>query len=71
MDYSNPFDDPQGRFFILVNDVMQYSLWPAHCALPPGWRTVTGPQDQEACRRWLEAHWQTIQPAHFVSDRLQ
>lgn len=71
MDYSNPFDNPQGQFLILVNKLMQYSLWPAHCALPAGWQAVSGPQSQSVCYQWLEAHWQNLQPTHFVSDRLQ
>ncbi|HDP1357646.1 TPA: MbtH family protein, partial [Klebsiella pneumoniae] len=34
MQFSNPFDNPQGQFYILRNDQQQYSLWPAHCDLP-------------------------------------
>ena len=26
---TNPFEDPQGRFFVLVNEEQQHSLWPA------------------------------------------
>ena len=29
MQFSNPFDNPQGQFYILRNDQQQYSLWPA------------------------------------------
>lgn len=71
MDYRNPFDDAQGQFLILENRLSQYSLWPAHCALPSGWQVVFGAQTQEECYRWLDAHWQHLQPNHFVSDHLQ
>ena len=27
MQFSNPFDNPQGQFYILRNDQQQYSLW--------------------------------------------
>lgn len=40
MQFSNPFDNPQGQFYILRNDQQQYSLWrrTATC-LPAGrWR---------------------------------
>lgn len=40
MQFSNPFDNPQGQFYILHNDQQQYSLWPAHCDLPAGWTVV-------------------------------
>ncbi|STI77188.1 enterobactin synthase subunit F [Escherichia coli] len=37
MAFSNPFDDPQGAFYILRNAQGQFSLWPQQCALPAGW----------------------------------
>lgn len=33
MAFSNPFDDPQGAFYILRNAQGQFSLWPQQCAL--------------------------------------
>lgn len=66
MEFVNPFDNPQGRFYLLENGARQFSLWPEHCQLPPGWRVVCEPQSQEACQALLAAQWQTLQPAHFV-----
>lgn len=43
MQFSNPFDNLQGQFYILRNDQQQYSLWPAHCDLPAGWTVVCPP----------------------------
>ena len=40
MAFSNPFDDPQGAFYILRNAQGQFSLWPQQCALPAGWDVV-------------------------------
>ena len=33
---TNPFDDPEGSFYALVNDEGQYSLWPAFAEVPAG-----------------------------------
>lgn len=66
MEFSNPFDDPQGQFCILQNAQSQYSLWPQQCVLPEGWNVVCEPQSQEACQQWLNAHWQTIVPSWFA-----
>ena len=66
MEFSNPFDDPQGLFTIVQNAQDQYSLWPQQCALPDGWHVVCEAQSQEACQQWLAAHWQTLIPAHFA-----
>ena len=65
MEYSNPFDHPEGLFMILQNRREQYSLWPAHCALPPGWKTILGPESQQACQHWLEANWHSLTPAEL------
>lgn len=62
MQFSNPFDNPQGQFYILRNDQQQYSLWPAHCDLPAGWTVVCPPQSAEACNAWLAANWSTLTP---------
>lgn len=67
MQFSNPFDNPQGQFYILCNDQLQFSLWPQHCALPQGWSVACPPQPLEACNAWLAANWSTLTPAHHVS----
>ncbi|XWJ90896.1 MbtH family protein [Phytobacter ursingii] len=66
MEFSNPFDNPQGQFYILQNAQQQFSLWPQPCALPQGWRVVCQPASQEVCNEWLKAHWQTLTPAHHA-----
>ncbi|CAD5353518.1 MULTISPECIES: MbtH family protein [Enterobacter] len=68
MEFSNPFDNPQGQFAILRNDQAQYSLWPQQCDLPAGWHVVCEPQSQEACQQWLAEHWQTLVPSHFAKE---
>ncbi|MCP1440506.1 uncharacterized protein YbdZ (MbtH family) [Erwinia persicina] len=65
MEQSNPFDRPEGPFFVLQNH-LGYSLWPAHCARPAGWQPAYGPATQHECNDWL-ARWQTLTPAHFAA----
>ena len=67
MQFSNPFDNPQGQFYILRNEQQQYSLWPHHCALPKGWSVECPPQSLEACNAWLAENWSTLTPAHYAS----
>ncbi|WP_039056114.1 MbtH family NRPS accessory protein [Enterobacter sp. Bisph1] len=66
MEFTNPFDNPQGQFYILQNHQRQFSLWPAECALPAGWRVICEPQAQNDCNAWLTANWQTLTPAHHA-----
>lgn len=68
MEYSNPFDDPQGPFFILENRDGQHSLWPAHCAPPAGWRTAFGPAEPDACQQWLSVQSARLQPARWAQE---
>ena len=46
---TNPFDDEDGRFFVLVNDEDQHSLWPTFSEVPQGWRVVFGEDTRAAC----------------------
>ena len=72
MEFSNPFDNPRGQFYILQNSQQQFSLWPQHCALPAGWQVVCEPQSQEACQQWLARHWTTLIPGYYaVSQEAQ
>jgi MbtH protein len=59
---SNPFDDPQGRFLVLVNDEEQHCLWPAFAAVPAGWASVFGEDSREACLSYVEEHWTDLRP---------
>jgi len=59
---SNPFDDPEGRFLVLVNDEDQHSLWPEFAEVPQGWRQVYGPADRDAALDYVESNWTDLRP---------
>ncbi|MDT0303833.1 MbtH family protein [Streptomonospora wellingtoniae] len=59
---SNPFDDTEGRFLVLVNDEDQHSLWPEFAEVPDGWRRVHGPADREAALAYVEENWTDLRP---------
>ncbi|MEE1927563.1 MbtH family protein [Streptomyces sp. TRM 70351] len=63
---TNPFEDPQGRFLVLVNDENQHSVWPSFAAVPAGWRTVFGEDTRDACLEFVETHWSDLRPASLV-----
>lgn len=58
----NPFDDPDGRFLVLVNDEEQHSLWPGRRAVPAGWRIVHDEDSRDACLDFVEHHWTDLRP---------
>ncbi|MER6169093.1 MbtH family protein [Streptomyces violaceorubidus] len=63
---TNPFEDPDTPFLVLVNHERQYSLWPAHIDVPPGWERVFGPGARSACLEHIETSWTDMRPAGLV-----
>ncbi|OBJ48099.1 MbtH family protein [Mycobacterium sp. 1423905.2] len=59
---TNPFDDETGRFFVLINDEEQHSLWPEFAAVPVGWRVVFGPDTRADCLAYIERNWSDMRP---------
>ena len=59
---TNPFDDPDGIFHVLVNDEEQHSLWPEFVLIPDGWRSVFGPGKRQDCVDYVNANWTDIRP---------
>lgn len=58
----NPFDDPDGTFYVLVNDEEQHSLWPARFDVPAGWSVVYGAETRQVCLDYVEEHWTDLRP---------
>ncbi|MFD9502569.1 MbtH family protein [Streptomyces sp. NPDC060035] len=65
---TNPFDDPEGRFLVLVNDEGQHSLWPSFAEVPGGWRTVFDENTREACLDFIEANWTDLRPRSLAAS---
>lgn len=59
---TNPFDDDNADFVVLVNDEEQHSLWPVFADVPDGWRVVFGEAERAACMEYIEANWPDIRP---------
>ena len=63
---TNPFDDPEGRFVVLINDEGQHSLWPIFKEVPAGWSVVHKEDTKQACLDYVEKHWTDMRPASLV-----
>ncbi|MFF2119345.1 MbtH family protein [Kitasatospora sp. NPDC058184] len=59
---TNPFDDQDGTFLVLVNDEDQHSLWPQFADVPDGWTVVHGPDGHAACLEYVENSWTDMRP---------
>ncbi|MEU0132009.1 MbtH family protein [Streptomyces sp. NPDC006289] len=64
---TNPFDDAEGRFLVLVNDEGQHSLWPSFAEVPGGWTIVLGESTREACVDFVDANWTDLRPRSLAA----
>jgi len=63
---TNPFDDPDGTFLVLVNAENQHSLWPSFAEVPAGWHRTHGPASRQDCLDHVEAVWTDLRPRSLV-----
>ncbi len=59
---TNPFDDENGNFFVLVNDEEQHSLWPSFADIPNGWSVIHGEASRQSCLDFIDQNWTDIRP---------
>jgi MbtH protein len=59
---TNPFDDEDGEFFVLVNDEDQHSLWPTFAPVPAGWNVAFGAGTRQDCLSYVEENWTDMRP---------
>jgi MbtH protein len=64
---TNPFDDENGSFLVLVNDEGQHSLWPVFVDVPGGWTTAFGPESRAACVEYVEQNWTDLRPKSLIA----
>jgi MbtH protein len=63
---TNPFDNEDGRFYALVNDEDQYSLWPTFAEVPAGWRVAFGEDTRQACLDFVSRTWTDMRPKSLI-----
>ncbi|AQA11915.1 MbtH family protein [Streptomyces samsunensis] len=64
---SNPFENPDGRYLVLVNEEGQHSLWPAFAEVPAGWTVAHGEDDRQACLDHINEHWTDMRPKSLIT----
>ncbi|MBT1093233.1 MbtH family protein [Streptomyces sp. Tu102] len=64
---TNPFDNENGTFLVLVNDEGQHSLWPVFAEIPQGWTTAFGEANRAECLEFVEQNWTDMRPKSLVA----
>ena len=68
---TNPFDDDEARYRVLVNDEGQYSLWPTLRDAPDGWTVVHDDDSRQGCLDHIEQAWTDMRPRSLVAESEQ
>ena len=63
---TNPFEDPEGSYYVVVNDEGQHSLWPSFVDVPAGWTVVFGVDNRQACLDYVEQNWTDMRPKSLI-----
>lgn len=59
---TNPFDDHEGTFVVLVNDEGQHCIWPVFAEVPTGWSVVLGESPRDVALSYVEENWTDMRP---------
>jgi MbtH protein len=65
---TNPFEDEDASYLVLVNQEGQYSLWPAFADVPQGWETIFGREKRQACFEFIERNWTDMRPKSLIAQ---
>jgi MbtH protein len=63
---TNPFEDEDANYFVLINDEGQHSLWPVFADVPDGWEVIFGEDKRQACLDFIEKNWTDMRPNSLI-----
>jgi MbtH protein len=64
---TNPFEDESIQYLVLVNEEVQYSLWPAFREVPLGWTVAHPANSRKECIAWINANWTDMRPRSLIN----
>ena len=65
---TNPFEDPDAQYLVLVNEEGQYSIWPVFAEVPAGWNVAFGEAPRQECLEYIEKSWVDMRPKSLISE---
>jgi MbtH protein len=68
---TNPFEDDDAIYHVLINNEGQYSLWPSFKEVPSGWTIVRESDSRTACLAYINQHWTDMRPKSLVERMKQ
>jgi len=68
---TNPFEDENGTYHVLVNDEGQHSLWPTFIEVPQGWTIIHKSDTRAACLEFINRNWTDMRPKSLIEKMKQ
>lgn len=65
---TNPFEDKDGTYLVLINEEGQYSLWPSTIKVPAGWDIAHQADTRQACLDYVNEQWTDMRPRSLVAQ---
>lgn len=65
---TNPFEDDNGIFHVLINDEGQHSLWPSFIDVPAGWTIIHEGDTRAACLDFINRNWTDMRPRSLIES---
>jgi MbtH protein len=62
---TNPFEEQDGTYRVLINEEGQHSLWPAFANIPAGW-TQVHEGARQACLDYINQNWTDMRPKSLI-----
>ncbi|KOO51013.1 MbtH family protein [Viridibacillus arvi] len=59
---SNPFENENGIYNVLINEEGQHSLWPSFLVIPEGWSIIYWEESRQDCLEYINKNWTDLQP---------
>jgi uncharacterized protein YbdZ (MbtH family) len=63
---TNPFEDENGVFHVLINEEGQHSLWPSFIEVPQGWTIIHKSDSRAACLEFINQNWTDMRPNSLI-----
>jgi MbtH protein len=63
---TNPFEDENAIYHVLINDEGQHSLWPSFVEVPNGWRIIHKSASRAACLEFIDRNWADMRPTSLI-----
>jgi len=68
---TNPFEDENAVYHVLINDEGQHSLWPGFKEVPQGWTIIHESDSRAACLEYINQHWTDMRPRSLIERMKQ